>query len=91
MKVDAYIGEFLGTLALVLSILVFNGNALYITAAFGAIIYTLGKLSGGHINPAVSAAMVLKGQLGWNQLAFYVFAQVSGALTSVYLYKLYAK
>jgi glycerol uptake facilitator-like aquaporin len=90
MKIDAYIGEYLGTLALVLSILIFNGNALYITAAFGAIIYTLGKVSGGHINPAVSAAMVLKGQIGWKQALFYMFAQFSGALTSVFLYKLYA-
>jgi len=90
MKIDAYIGEFLGTAALVLSILVFSGNALYITAAFGLIIYSLGKISGGHINPAVSIAMALKGKISMSNLPGYIVAQVLGGLASVYIYMAYA-
>lgn len=89
MKFDAYIGEFLGTAALVLSILVL-GNPMYITLAFGLIIYSLGKVSGGHINPAVSIAMFVKGKQSLENTAGYIVSQVVGGVLAVYMYKMYA-
>lgn len=44
-----------------------------------ALIYTLGEVSGCHINPAVSVALALVGLFPWRQVAPYIIAQVAGA------------
>ena len=79
--------EFLGTLLLVLSILASGGNAWFIGITFTVIILLAGKTSGGHINPAVSMAMYVKGRMSTNELLGYVVSQVLGGVTSVYLFK----
>ncbi|HWW21697.1 MAG TPA: MIP/aquaporin family protein [Steroidobacteraceae bacterium] len=53
-------------------------------AGFGTIgaliaISPLGRLSGAHINPAVSLAFWLEGKLAWRDLLGYVLAQMLGA------------
>jgi aquaporin Z len=40
----------------------------------------LGRISGAHINPAVSLAFWLEGKLAWRDLLGYVLAQMFGAL-----------
>ena len=83
-----YVAEFLGTLTLVLfgtGIAVFSGGDLVATSlAFGlsivAMAYVIGNVSGCHINPAVSLAMVISKKMKWREFAFYVLAQVLGAL-----------
>jgi len=51
--------------------------------AFGlaliAIIYVIGPISGGHVNPAVSLAFLLKRKLSLKDFGFYVVAQFIGA------------
>jgi glycerol uptake facilitator-like aquaporin len=42
-------------------------------------------VSGGHLNPAVSAAFMLKGDLSMNKFGGYVIAQVLGAVAAVTL------
>ena len=53
-------------------------------AAFGVSIvilaYTVGQVSGGHANPAVSLAMAIRGDITWKEFAAYCCAQVCGAL-----------
>ncbi len=53
-------------------------------AAFGVSIivlaYTVGQVSGGHANPAVSLAMAIRGDISWKEFALYCLAQVLGAL-----------
>ncbi|MEZ5336753.1 MAG: MIP/aquaporin family protein [bacterium] len=51
---------------------------------FGSVIWTVitspcGRISGAHINPAVSLAFALRGDLPWPSLPGYVLAQLCGA------------
>ena len=83
-----YIAEFLGTLVLVLfgtGIAVVSGGDLVATSlAFGLAIvacaYVIGNISGCHVNPAVSLAMLINGKLKAKDFAFYVIAQVLGVI-----------
>lgn len=83
-----YCAEFLGTLVLVLfgcGIAVVSGGNLVATAlAFGlaivAMAYVIGDVSGCHVNPAVSFAMLLLKKLSGKDFCWYVVAQVLGAL-----------
>jgi glycerol uptake facilitator protein len=61
----------------------FTGAELFaISTAFGlavvAMVYSIGKISGCHINPAVTLAMALTKRMPWNQAVPYVVAQVVG-------------
>ncbi len=88
-----YISEFVGTLTLVL---VACGVAVTIgcstpsgiiatSIAFGLVIvamaYSIGNVSGCHINPAVSISMVVAGKMSISECIKYVIAQILGALT----------
>lgn len=54
-----------------------------VAAAFGLSIlmlaYTVGPISGGHANPAVSFAKALNKEITWKEFAIYCCAQVCGA------------
>lgn len=88
MDVKKYIAEFIGTLVLVLfgtGIAVVSGGNLVATAlAFGlaivAMAYVIGDISGCHVNPAVSLAMFLSKKMSGKEFAYYVCAQVLGAI-----------
>lgn len=82
-----YIAEFIGTLTLVLfgtGIAVITENIITTALAFGfAIIasaYVIGNISGCHVNPAVSLAMLLEKKLKLKDFVGYVIAQILGAL-----------
>lgn len=51
------------------------------------LVSTFGKISGGHINPAVTFAMVLTGKMGLRRGGTYVVAQVIGAVIGALLIK----
>lgn len=84
-----YLCEFLGTLVLVLlgcgSAAIAGGSlgTLGIAFAFGlaivAMAYSIGRISGCHVNPAVSLAMLLSGKMSAKDFGGYVLAQVLGA------------
>jgi len=80
------LAEFLGTFILLTAIL-FTGNPLFIAAGFLMAITVAGGISGGHLNPAVSIAMVAKGDLPMAQLPQYALAQVAGALAALAVFK----
>lgn len=83
-----YIAEFLGTLVLVLfgtGIAVVSGGDLVATSlAFGLAIvaeaYVIGNISGCHVNPAVSLAMLINKKISVADFAWYVVSQVLGAI-----------
>lgn len=83
-----YISEFVGTFVLVLVAcgvaVVTNANIIATSLAFGLVIvamaYSIGNVSGCHINPAVSFAMLLTGKMTLKEFGGYVIAQVLGAL-----------
>jgi aquaporin Z len=90
MQTNKYLAEFLGTLLLLLSILASGGNFAVVGAALAVAIFFAGGISGGHVNPAVSLAMYVKGGLSKVDLLGYVLAQCAGAVSSLYLYKTFA-
>jgi len=81
-----YLVEFLGTLFFVYVILA-TGNPLAIGAALTLVILLTKNISGGHINPAVTIAMVSAGKLQTNDLIPYVMAQTFGALVALEIYR----
>lgn len=82
-----FVSEFIGTAVLVLfgcGIAVASGGDLVATAlAFGlsivAMAYVIGNISGCHVNPAVSLAMLINKKMDVKEFASYVVAQVLGA------------
>ena len=83
-----YLAEYLGTFFFILSILASNGNPLVVGGALALVIYLIAGHSGGHVNPAVSAVMHLNGSLSQSKLAYYIVAQVLGAVSAYYAYKM---
>jgi len=86
-----YIAELVGTFVLVLvgcGTTVFSGlqvvGIIGISFAFGlpflAMFYTIGDISGCHINPAVSISMFAAGKLSAKDTVFYIIAQCIGAI-----------
>ena len=45
-------------------------------------VYLSGRLSGGHINPAVTVALAARGDFPWARVAPYCLAQVAGAFVA---------
>jgi glycerol uptake facilitator protein len=100
-------GEFLGTGLLILlgngvvaGVLLHKSKAqnsgwLVITLAWGlavtVAVYASASLSGAHLNPAVSFALAIKGDLAWSLFLPYALAQIAGAMVGsglVYLHYL---
>ena len=83
-----YYAEFIGTMVLVLfgcGIAVVSGGNLVATAlAFGlaivAMAYVIGDVSGCHVNPAVSLAMLISKKLSGKDFIWYVVFQFLGGL-----------
>ncbi|WP_193609561.1 MIP/aquaporin family protein [Nocardioides lijunqiniae] len=44
--------------------------------------YAVGRISGGHFNPAVTVGAALSGRMAWNQVPMYVGAQLLGAIVA---------
>ena len=80
------LAEFLGTMFFLYVILA-TGDAVAIGLALIAVIFILGKKSGGHFNPAVSVMMAAAGKVSMKELAPYVIAQIAGGLAALELYK----
>ena len=93
-----YISEFIGTLVLVLvacgvaaatKCIVPTAGYVATAFAFGLVIvamaYSIGKISGCHVNPAVSIAMATSGRMTWLECCKYIIAQVLGAIAGAAL------
>lgn len=83
---NKYLAEFLGTLFFVYIILA-TGNAIAIGAALAIAVMVAGTISGGHINPAVSVAMVAAGKMSSSDLLPYILAQIAGGMVALELFK----
>ncbi len=89
-----FIAELIGTFVLVFvgtgSVVFGNGTEglghLGIALAFGlsivAAAYSIGAISGAHLNPAVSIAMFVNKRMNAKELACYIAAQVVGAIVA---------
>lgn len=56
------------------------GIALAFGLAIVAMAYSIGKISGCHVNPAVSLAMLINKKITLKEFGFYVLSQILGAL-----------
>ena len=92
---EAYIGEFIGTMILIIlgdgvvaGVLLRNSkaeNSGWIVITFGwglavaVAVYCVFQFSGAHINPAVTISLAVTGQFDWAQVPGYIIAQFLGA------------
>jgi len=80
----------LGTFVLVFfgcgTVLMSDGNYVAIALAFGLTVlvmsYAVGRVSGGHFNPAISLGAAIGGRIAWRQVPGYIAAQLVGAVTA---------
>ncbi len=92
-SIKKYVAEFIGTFVLVLLACGTaaavgcdpSGSGYLLTAlAFGLVIvamaYSIGNISGCHINPAVSIAMLISGKMSVKDFVGYIVAQFLGAI-----------
>lgn len=88
-----YITEFIGTFFLVLTVgLAVNGGAgnmapLAIGAALMVMIYAGGHISGGHYNPAVTLAVLIRGRITTTEAIPYMIVQIVGAVAAAFTVK----
>ncbi len=98
---SSYLAEFTGTLILILlgdgavaTVLLKKSKGegsgwIVITVGWGLAVaiavYSVGRISGAHINPAVTIGLASIGAFPWSEVAGYVVAQVAGALTGAIL------
>ena len=85
-----YLAELIGTMALVLigcgsAIIAGNyGGIIGIAFAFGltvlAMFYAIGNISGCHINPAITVAMLVAGKIKGKDAIFYIIFQCIGGI-----------
>jgi glycerol uptake facilitator-like aquaporin len=85
-KLFSLVSEFFATFLLVLSILITNGNVLFVGVTFMGLLLLTGKVSGGHLNPAVSLAMYAKRKYPLSTILLYIASQLLGGVLSVYVY-----
>lgn len=94
----ALVGEFLGTAFLIVVgsgvvasevLMATPPSKLAINTAWGLAVtlavYLSGRLSGGHLNPAVTLALAARGDFRWGRVAPYWAAQVAGAFAGAML------
>jgi aquaporin Z len=80
-----YITEFIGTFFLVLTIgmVVLGGKGDFAPLAIGSalmvMIFAGGHISGGHYNPAVTLAVLLRGKISLGEAIPYMIVQILGA------------
>jgi aquaporin Z len=89
---NKYVCEFIGTFALVFfgcaTVLFMRSEVglLGVAMAFGlsvvAMAYSIGPISGAHLNPAVSLGFFISGRMKSNDLIGYVIAQCVGAIVA---------
>ncbi|MBX7052217.1 MAG: MIP family channel protein [Flavobacteriales bacterium] len=95
MENRRYFSEFIGTFALVFcgtGAIIINqesggmithvGVALTFGLVVAAMIFTLGDVSGAHLNPAVTLSFAVAKRFPFKQVVPYVFAQVLGAFAA---------
>jgi len=99
-SIKKYVAELIGTMVLVFmgcgSAVVLGcnvgGGHLAVALAFGlsivAMAYVIGNISGCHINPAVSLAMLINKKLSVTDFIGYVVAQILGAIAGAGLLKM---
>ena len=83
-----YLAEYLGAFFFILAIFSSGGNPLIIGGALAIAVYLIGGISGGHVNPAVSASMLMNNSISMEKFVGYVAAQLLGGASAYYTYRI---
>ena len=89
-SIQKYLAELIGTMVLVLAgcgsavIAGYDIHFLGIAFAFGlavlVMVYAIGPISGCHINPAITIAMLVAGKINMKDAIGYIISQIVGAI-----------
>ncbi len=84
----AYVAEFIATFMLTLGVAlsIASGSAitpLIAALTVGIFVYTIGPISGAHINPAVTVGLASVKKIDVKEAAFYIIAQFIGAVLAM--------
>uniref|UniRef100_A0A7S1PSQ1 Aquaporin n=1 Tax=Alexandrium catenella TaxID=2925 RepID=A0A7S1PSQ1_ALECA len=87
------VGEAIGTFFLVvtvgMNVLVASKAAAFsIAASLMVMIYSIGDVSGGHFNPAVTLAVVISGKIPHKEAGYYVAMQLAAGVLGAMVYEL---
>jgi len=80
--IGAILAEFIGTFLLVVAIFAVQGQPLYIAFALIAIVLLVGKVSGAHVNPAMTIGAWVTRKIKGFQAIGYIAAQSIGAVAA---------
>jgi aquaporin Z len=93
-----YICELIGTCVLVLvgcGVAVLTGDIVATAFAFGlsvvAMAYSVGTISGGHFNPAITTGMLINKRIKGREACYYIISQILGALCGSLLLFIFLK
>ena len=86
-QINKFFAEFIGTFFFLGVILASNANPIAIGISLTAVVYLISKISGSHVNPAISIMMYAKGEMDMYTLILYIIAQVLGGLFALYWFK----
>ena len=101
-KFKTYLAEFIGTMVLVaiacgVAAIVGCADAagkVATSLSFGLVIvamaYSIGNISGCHINPAVSVAMLINKKITWKEFFGYIVSQILGAFVGALIVALFS-
>ncbi len=76
-----YIIELIGTFFLVL-VIGLTGNPVAIGSVLMVMVYMGGPISGGHYNPAVTLAILMRRKIDGREAGMYIISQVLGAIVA---------
>lgn len=95
MKIQKYIAEMIGTfvLASVIAISIISSapvsTQMIAGLTLGLFVYTIGGISGAHLNPAVTISMATVKKISVKNAALYVVFQLIGGFLALYFTKYY--
>jgi aquaporin Z len=92
MKPKALVAELFGTFSLTLAVLISVNNPgfpvptpVIAGLTLGLFVYTIGPISGCHINPAVTCGLAAIRKIEFPTAGFYIVSQFAGALLALWL------
>jgi len=90
MNLIPYFAEYIGAFFFILAIFASGGNPLIIGGALALVVFLIGGISGSHVNPAISFAMLMNHKISSTTFLGYVVAQLLGGASAYYTYKVAA-
>ena len=89
-KLPKYLAELFGTFGLALAVSLAAAGSYLPTPVIAALtlglfVYTIGHISGTHLNPAITAGALSIGKIRWQEAIGYWVAQFLGAGLAFYL------